>query len=318
LPWHSQPEVRGGSILVGKGTVLAKCVARGGLWHVDLRSDDAMSAMLSAGYGRLVDANSRSITAIKAAASRLQRGDLNGARHALCAARFAEMARDGDVALAAIDRLIRSGVASRSALAQIRPELAMAKYAPDEPRDERGRWTDGGTTDSEISPELITPVSSTQTANVDRETSATASHSRVTIKHSDGTIEERVGGTRAWRNNNPGTVNSGDFATRHGAIGDDKGMAIFPDEQTGVRAQEALLRSPTYAPKTIDKAIEAWAPPGDGNDTKRYQDLVHQWTGLPGDKEIGDLTDEELARLMAAQRRMEGWKVGGVRRSVKT
>lgn len=35
-------------------------------------------------------------------------------------------------------------------------------------------------------------------------------------------------------------------------------------------------------------------------------------TGPSGDQVVGDLTPDELYRLMGAQRRMEGWKPGAV------
>jgi hypothetical protein len=95
------------------------------------------------------------------------------------------------------------------------------------------------------------------------------------------------------------------------AIGRAGKFAIFPNEAAGIAAQEALLMG-TYAGKTIDETITAWAPSEDGNDTARYQALVHQWTGLSGDQKIGNLTPEGRHILMAAQRRMEGWKPGSI------
>jgi hypothetical protein len=51
----------------------------------------------------------------------------------------------------------------------------------------------------------------------------------------DGNMVIRSGGTKAWRNNNPGNMvyHPRGFAPRHGAIGSADGMAVFPDEQTG-------------------------------------------------------------------------------------
>lgn len=42
----------------------------------------------------------------------------------------------------------------------------------------------------------------------------------------------RSGGTKAWRNNNPGNMiySAKGFAIRHGAIGKAGGMAVFPSE----------------------------------------------------------------------------------------
>jgi len=49
-------------------------------------------------------------------------------------------------------------------------------------------------------------------------------------------------GSRSWRNNNPGNIIKGKWADKHGAIGDDGAMAVFPDYETGRAALEALLK----------------------------------------------------------------------------
>ena len=65
----------------------------------------------------------------------------------------------------------------------------------------------------------------------------------------------RHGGSRAWRNNNPGNIRSGDFADEHGAIGAAAGFAVFPDYATGHAALKALLKTDVYASKTIVEAV---------------------------------------------------------------
>ena len=56
---------------------------------------------------------------------------------------------------------------------------------------------------------------------------------KITLHHADGSTETRTGGSRAWRNNNPGNLRPGDFSTRHGAIGDNNHFAVFPDAAYG-------------------------------------------------------------------------------------
>src|SRR5438093_836941 len=58
----------------------------------------------------------------------------------------------------------------------------------------------------------------------------------------------RSGGTKAWRNNNPGNMvySQRGFAIRHGAIGKAGGMAIFPTEEIGRKALTDLLKSSNY------------------------------------------------------------------------
>lgn len=58
--------------------------------------------------------------------------------------------------------------------------------------------------------------------------------------------------TRSWRNNNPGNLRIGPFAREHGAIGSaglppkpkpgDPKFAVFPDYQTGRKAQATRLK----------------------------------------------------------------------------
>ena len=135
----------------------------------------------------------------------------------------------------------------------------------------------------------------------------------VTIIQPDGTTETREGGSRAWRNNNPGNIEAGRRASDLGAIGTDGRFAIFPDEATGTAAQDVLLKG-RYSSMTVDQAVAAWAPEKDGNDTATYQAFVRKVAGLAGDQQVGNLTPAERQRLMAAQRRMEGWKPGSATR----
>jgi hypothetical protein len=59
----------------------------------------------------------------------------------------------------------------------------------------------------------------------------------ITYHYDDGSVEIRAGGTRAWRNNNPGNVAGGP-----GEIGKDYGgLAVFPDVSTGRNARRVLF-----------------------------------------------------------------------------
>ena len=57
---------------------------------------------------------------------------------------------------------------------------------------------------------------------------------RVYIRGPGGHVEERSGGTRAWRNNNPGNIEGSNFANTHGAIGGDGRFAIFPSQEADI------------------------------------------------------------------------------------
>ena len=139
--------------------------------------------------------------------------------------------------------------------------------------------------------------------------SAAAAGNDVIYTHSDGMKLKRTGGTRAWRNKNPGNIRYSKFAQNAGAIGTAGGFAVFPDEETGISAITALLRSDTYRNLTVGDAIRRYAPPHE-NDTRAYQRYLERLTGVKIDTRINDLNPAELARVAAAIKTIEGWTPG--------
>ncbi len=142
-------------------------------------------------------------------------------------------------------------------------------------------------------------------------TRATESSKDVIYEHSDGTKYRRTGGSRAWRNSNPGNIRYSQFARRMGAIGRAGGFAVFPDEETGMRAIGALLRSDSYNKLTVAGAISKYAPPSENN-TSAYHRQIERMTGLSINKKISDLSDAEMTRVVSAIRTIEGWTPGRV------
>lgn len=139
---------------------------------------------------------------------------------------------------------------------------------------------------------------------------------------------QKVGGSRAWRNNNEGNLEFGKFAKAHGAIGTDGRFAIFPDEETGRRAKEALIfesnggkylannpldygKGIGYRDKTLLQTIAAYAPSGENN-TRAYRQRVLAAVG-GRNKKMRDYTADERQAIMQAMRKVEGWKAGQVR-----
>ena len=120
----------------------------------------------------------------------------------------------------------------------------------------------------------------------------------------DGSGVTRSGGSRAWRNNNPGNIRS---ATNE--IGSAGGFAVFADYDTGFNAIITLLSSPRYSNLSIFDAISRYAPPNE-NDTANYQNLIAEWTGLDTSRLISDLSASELEAVANAIQRMEGYTVG--------
>ncbi|MFG1173022.1 type VI secretion system tip protein TssI/VgrG [Erwiniaceae bacterium CAU 1747] len=136
---------------------------------------------------------------------------------------------------------------------------------------------------------------------------------RDTLIMRNGNTERRTGGTLAWRNNNPGNIRAGDFATSQGAIGTGPGgFAIFPDEKTGNDAVSALLQTKNYRNLNINDAISRYAPPVENN-TAAYQRRIQSVTGLDGDRIVSSLNADELDSVVKAIRQHEGWRAGAVK-----
>lgn len=142
-------------------------------------------------------------------------------------------------------------------------------------------------------------------------TSAVALGRDVVYATADGRRVRRTGGTRAWRNMNPGNIRYSEFSRNAGAIGQAGGFAVFPDEETGTRAISSLLRGQSYNNLTIARAITRYAPPSENN-TAAYHRRIQQITGLNINRRISDLSDGELSRVVDAIRAIEGWEAGRI------
>lgn len=142
-------------------------------------------------------------------------------------------------------------------------------------------------------------------------TSAAALGRDVVYTTADGRRVRRTGGTRAWRNLNPGNIRYSEFSRNAGAIGQAGGFAVFPDEETGTRAISSLLRGQSYNNLTIARVITRYAPPSENN-TAAYHRRIQQITGLNINRRISDLSDGELSRVVDAIRAIEGWEAGRI------
>jgi hypothetical protein len=118
-----------------------------------------------------------------------------------------------------------------------------------------------------------------------------------------------IGGDRNWRNHNPGNLEDGDFARRHGAIGTDGRFAIFPDYQTGKRALVALLTTETYRALTVGQAIERFAPNFE-NDASAYTKFIGNSCGISPDALLSSMSLEMLEAVAGAIELFEGGRFG--------
>ena len=141
--------------------------------------------------------------------------------------------------------------------------------------------------------------------------SAAANGKSVIYTNNCGGTVERTGGTRAWRNNNPGCLRYGPRAQALGAIGHAGGFAVFPDEETGRFAIMELLLSDSYKNLMIAQAISKYAPPRENN-TAAYKRRLAQKTGLAMNLRICDLSQEQLEKVADAIAEIEGWVPGKI------
>lgn len=125
--------------------------------------------------------------------------------------------------------------------------------------------------------------------------------------------QTKTGGTRSWRNNNPGNIMCGAFTIAHGAIGCDENTqptaAIFPSLEVGRAAQIALLRDEAYQRLTVGRALDRWT--GQENHTD-YRNCVGGRLSIPMDRQMASLSGEELASLAMAMQHCEGFREGTI------
>ncbi|UVC12334.1 conjugal transfer protein (plasmid) [Rhizobium sp. TH2] len=119
----------------------------------------------------------------------------------------------------------------------------------------------------------------------------------------------REGGSRAWRNFNPGNIRRGTFAKSAGSIGDDGAFAIFPDEDTGLEAVVTLLRSKSYNDLSLVDAVFKYAPPSE-NDSKTYAKFIEDQTGIKRTTVLSTLGIAEIRKIARTIRQIEGWSNG--------
>ncbi|WP_342112014.1 hypothetical protein [Methylobacterium sp. SI9] len=125
----------------------------------------------------------------------------------------------------------------------------------------------------------------------------------------DGDPDQKSGGSRSWRNNNPGNLEYGNFAKSMGAIGSDGRFAKFKSYEDGRKAQEKLLfESKGYKDLTLGQAIRRWAP-GSENNVPAY---VAAMGGDDPSKRMSQYTPEQRGRLLDAMQAHEGWRTGTI------
>lgn len=131
----------------------------------------------------------------------------------------------------------------------------------------------------------------------------------VIYKNAEGAEFLHSGGTRAWRNNNPGNLIGSEKSGR--SIGKGGRFAAFASHDEGIAALKFSLTN-FYSGRKLDEVFKKYAPATDDNDPERYIVLVKKFSGLDSTRTIGSLTDAELNKFVGAIERVEGWKEGKV------
>lgn len=131
-----------------------------------------------------------------------------------------------------------------------------------------------------------------------------------TFQMSDGSIIRRDG-TFAWRNNNPGNIESGQFAaSQAGYLSGGGRFAAFDTFEHGTLARENLLfNSPAYANRTLSQAIYRYAPPSENN-TESYISQLTRSAGVDRNTLMRDFTPDQRQAILDAQMRIEGNTAG--------
>lgn len=130
------------------------------------------------------------------------------------------------------------------------------------------------------------------------------------IQYPDGST--KIGGSPAWRNNNPGNIEYGDWAKSHGAIGTDGRFAIFPDSKSGQAALDSLLRNNTYQNSSVAEAIGRYAPKSENNTAGYLAKLLKGMGITDPNTKLKDLTQSQFDALKKVITRVEGTIPGKV------
>lgn len=134
----------------------------------------------------------------------------------------------------------------------------------------------------------------------------------------DGNETLYIGGSFAWRTNNPGNLTKPRAYVMKSAIGyaqrtsNAKSLfVIFPDRAAGQEAHQKLLKE-GYGDSTIRGMITVYAPPSENN-TETYIGFVTEKAGVSSTDVIGSLPDDKFKAVVAAMEQKEGWVPGVIK-----
>ena len=187
-----------------------------------------------------------------------------------------------------------------------------------EAENEAAQIADAAAADRQVAPAKATPVriarqptSATAERELEVEAVEVAGKSYVLYQ-----TEVRTGGSSSWLANNPGNMDYTPELVEWGAYEGKKlrwgkhRFAIFPNEETGLRAVQRFLRK-HQGRRDITLMMNLFAPAGDlSNDPQLYAKRVASALGVPVGTLVSDLTDEQLAVFARTIKEVEGWTKG--------
>ena len=126
----------------------------------------------------------------------------------------------------------------------------------------------------------------------------------------------KIGGSRSWRNNNPGNLRLVTAWKHYGAMGREqpgrKGFAIFPTEEAGFKALEEYIYTwGAKRNKTITEFTNMYAPAQDSNNPASYAARVAREIGVRVDTNIGDIV-QKIPQMARAMSKVEVWTPGQI------
>jgi hypothetical protein len=132
--------------------------------------------------------------------------------------------------------------------------------------------------------------------------------------------EVRSEGSSSWLANNPGNMDYSTDTAEWGAYEGKKlkwgkhRFAIFPNEQTGLKAVRSFLRK-HQTTRDIRLMMNMFAPAGDvTNVPSEYARSVAAGLGVPVTTLVKNLSDKQIETFAREIQRVEGWKPGKVHR----
>ena len=132
--------------------------------------------------------------------------------------------------------------------------------------------------------------------------SATANNGTVTFTDADGSGFQQ-NGDHPDRDNNPLDLRYTSTSNSRGAIGVDKGFAIFSNDQAGI---DAAVQRLGEIGGTLDSIIAVWSPP-DENNTSYLQSVIPSNAGLSGNLVWSTLTVSQQQDFVHSYAQQEGF-----------